>query len=615
MTLGADRIWNWRLFCSNSRFAKEKLFMPPSNFSTLDWVIVGLYLTGTVAIGLYVNRYIRGMSDFLVAGRSLRTHLGVATMVGSELGLVTAMYAAQKGFTGGFAAFHIGVLAGVACLVVGFTGMIVGPLRELQVMTIPEYYQLRFNSWKLRVAGGILLALGGILNMGMFLKAGSLFVTGLTGMNDPQSINVVMTVMILLVLAYTTLGGMVSVVLTDYIQFVVLSFGLLLCCAIAFFKLGWGNLVESVEAVHGTAGFDPLNDDVFGGSYVAWMFFLGLISCNVWQTAVMRACAAESTAVVRRLYMWSSIGFVIRTLIPQFIGIGALAYLWNDEALRAVFFTPDGAINDETSLSAMPVFLSQLLPIGVIGLVGSGMLAAFMSTHDTYLLCWASVLVEDVINPLSENVGGASLSQKQRILTTRILLFVIAAFLLIWSMYVPLGQELWEYMIVSGAIYFVGAFAVLTCGIYWSGSSRFGAWTALILGGSNLFGLDVIQKQIRVGDGTLADWTAAHGISEADFGLTTCALALIGMVVGSLLVPDKTADKRIRIATLVGMVAICISAYFWWTRNLAAFWGTILAIVLSLYGLLSIIVSIGGWRDVLAMFKSLDEQHGADHES
>ena len=293
--------------------------MPPeieitSNFSTLDWVIVALYLTGTVAIGLYVNRYIRGMSDFLVAGRSLRTHLGVATMVGSELGLVTAMYAAQKGFTGGFAAFHIGVLAGVACLVVGFTGMIVGPLRELRVMTIPEYYQLRFGSWKLRVFGGLLLAAGGILNMGMFLKAGSLFVTGLTGMNDPNSVNIVMTVMILLVLAYTTLGGMVSVVLTDYIQFVVLSFGLLLCCLIAFVKLGWGNLVGSVETVHGNAGFDPFNADGFGGSYVAWMFFLGLISCNVWQTAVMRACAAESTETVRRLFVWSSIGFMIRTL-------------------------------------------------------------------------------------------------------------------------------------------------------------------------------------------------------------------------------------------------------------------------------------------------------------
>ena len=92
--------------------------MPESNFSALDWTIVASYVLGTVLIGFYVNRRIRGMSDFLVAGRSIRTKLGVATMIGSELGLVTAMFAAQKGFTGGFAAFHIGVLGLLAALVV-----------------------------------------------------------------------------------------------------------------------------------------------------------------------------------------------------------------------------------------------------------------------------------------------------------------------------------------------------------------------------------------------------------------------------------------------------------------------------------------------------------------
>ena len=42
-------------------------------------------------VGLIANRYVAGVSDFLVAGRSLRTRLGIATMIGSELGLVTAM--------------------------------------------------------------------------------------------------------------------------------------------------------------------------------------------------------------------------------------------------------------------------------------------------------------------------------------------------------------------------------------------------------------------------------------------------------------------------------------------------------------------------------------------
>ena len=73
--------------------------MLETNFSNIDWFIVVAYLAGTVVIGLWVNRYIKGMGDFLVAGRSLRTRLGIATMIGSELGLVTAMFAAQKGLS------------------------------------------------------------------------------------------------------------------------------------------------------------------------------------------------------------------------------------------------------------------------------------------------------------------------------------------------------------------------------------------------------------------------------------------------------------------------------------------------------------------------------------
>ena len=117
----------------------------PTNFGTLDWLIVAVYMAATVGVGLYMNRYIRDMGDYILAGRSLKSRLAVATMIGSELGLVTVMYSAQKGFTGGFAAFHIAVIAGVVTFIVGMTGFIVVPLRRLGVMTIPEFYEKRFS--------------------------------------------------------------------------------------------------------------------------------------------------------------------------------------------------------------------------------------------------------------------------------------------------------------------------------------------------------------------------------------------------------------------------------------------------------------------------------------
>jgi SSS family solute:Na+ symporter len=499
-----------------------------SNFTSIDWAIVAVYMLGTVAIGFYVNRYISNMSDYVVAGRALRSCLAIATMVGSELGLVTVMYSAQKGFTGGFAAFHIGLVAGVVTLVVGLTGFIVVPLRQMGVMTIPEFYEKRFGRG-VRVLGGAILALAGILNMGLFLKAGSIFVTALTGMTSDLELKIVMSMLLGLVLLYTILGGMISVVITDYVQFIVLAFGMLAACALAVNHLGWDPIVTAVQSLKGEAAFNPFHGDGFGPGYVVWMMFTaGLVSCAVWQTAVMRACSAESTKVVKRLYIWSSIGFLIRFMIPNFLGICALVYVSQHTQLRAVFMPEGGEASPEVTLAAMPVFLSQILPVGFIGLIGAGMLAAFMSTHDSYLLCWSSVLTQDVVAPCT----GERLSTRARIFLTRALIAIIGVFLLVWSLWYPLGQDLWDYMAVTGAVYFTGAFALLLFGIYWKRASRVGAYLALIAGFAAILGLAPVQDLVGI------------ELSGETVGLSAAALCLILMVAGSLLFPDRASNVR-----------------------------------------------------------------------
>jgi len=369
-----------------------------------------------------------------------------------------------------------------------------------------------------------------------------------------------MSVLVLLVLAYTILGGMVSVVITDYMQFVVLSFGMIVACAFALNAVGWSTVVDTVQVVHDNAGFDPLDTEGFGPTYIVWQIFVaGLVSCAIWQTAVIRACAAESTQVVKRLYVWSSLGFMIRYLIPMFLGVCALGFLWQDEATRAVFFS-DGTPVKEMSMHAMPVMLSQVLPMGLIGLVGAGMLAAFMSTHDSYFLCWSSVLVQDVIGPCLRR----PLSTTARLTLARTFIFLIGAFLLVWSLWYPLEQDLWDYMAVSGAIYYTGAFALLLAGLYWRRASRVGAYAALLCGALAVFGLDpgkraiaVVATQIHLADhaaiddetkrvvlettGALRDVGAPDRIAlgEEHIVLATTALALLALVAGSLLFPDQ----------------------------------------------------------------------------
>jgi len=324
---------------------------------------------------------------------------------------------------------------------------------------------------------------------------------------------------------------MVSVIITDYVQFVVLSLGLLVTCVIAVQKIGWSTLVNGVDKIYSDQGFNPLVAEGIGGSYVGWMFFLGVISCAVWQTAVMRACAAESVAVVKKMYLWSSLGFMIRFLIPQFIGICALVYFYDMGAIGP-FFDATGQVSNDSgvTMKAMPIFLGKLLPVGLLGIVAAGMIAAFMSTHDTYLLCWSSVLTEDVVNPLASK----RMSQRSRIVLTRTFLVMIAVFLVIWGLWYDLGQDLWDYMAVSGSIYFTGAFAILLLGLYWKLASTAGAFSALFIGTLAVIGLKPVQKFLQ-----LDDFFIEEGIESHHIGLTVSFIAVIGMMLVSLLVPDK----------------------------------------------------------------------------
>jgi solute:Na+ symporter, SSS family len=529
-----------------------------TNFSTIDWVIVILYPLISVGIGLYVRKYVRNMKDFVVAGRGMGLWLGIATITGTELGLITVMYSSQKGFTGGFAAFHIALAAGIVTFVVGVTGFLVYRLRKLEVMTIPEFYEKRFDR-KTRILGGIMMALGGILNMGLFLKVGSMFLVGITGLSASSwALPAVMVFLIVLVLIYTCLGGMISVVIADYVQFVVLSIGLLLACYLAVNNLGWTNIVDTVKLEMGKGGIDPtVEGSGFGVQYMIWMGFLGLVSCGIWPTSVARALAMKSPKIVKRQFMLSSVSYMIRFLIPYFWGICAFVFIMQDTELKDLFFPGDGSKGYD-NLYSMPIFLGRILPAGLIGIITAGMVAAFMSTHDSYLLCWSSVLTQDVVAPISQSLGK-EISAKGRVTLSRIFIVVIGLYVLYWGLIYDGGDDIWDYMAVTGAIYFSGAFALLLCGLYWKRASSTGAFLALITGIVAIAGLGPVQGWINDLIGRIAimlNLTPPEAVKwpSETVGLCSIGATTLVMIIGSLLFPDRKKDQPVTETATEGAV-------------------------------------------------------------
>ena len=347
--------------------------------NTLDISIVVVYLSLIFLVGLYTRRYINNFSDFMIAGRNVNLALSVVTMLGTELGLITVMYTAQTGVNGLFASFHIGLAAFLVTMIVGLTGFVIVRLRALEVKSIPEYYQLRFGK-KVRVVGAILLVLGGVLNMGLFLKVGAIFIQTIFGLESGSTLIIVMFILLILVLIYTISGGMISVIVTDYIQYVILSIGLLVTVFYSISTLGWTNLFLSLENLNVNTEitkdiYNPISS--MGPAYISWQVVLGFVSAVIWPTAITRALSIKNVNIVKYQYTWSSISFLIRFIVPCFLGICAFVYF-------------NGNFESDNTLALMPRYLYHILPSGMLGIVVAGMLAAFMSTHDSYLLCWST---------------------------------------------------------------------------------------------------------------------------------------------------------------------------------------------------------------------------------
>lgn len=485
----------------------------------LDWSIIGIYLAGCMAAGLAMRRYVRGVEEFAVAGREMNVNLGIASLAATELGLVTIMYTAQLGFEKGLAGATIGVMMCLAMWLVGRTGFVIGPLRTAGVLTIPELFEKRF-SVRVRWLAGLFVVLGGLLNMGIFLRLGGEFLVWATGM-PPSWLEWIMTGLLGLVLVYTALGGMLSVLVTDYLQFLVMGAGIVITSVLVVLAVGGSNLIEGLQAAWSGAGamkmsahpFNPFHESSYGWGYLAWMFAFQVAVATTWQTTISRVLAAKDAETAKTMYRRTSFYFVGRFLLPGLWGACAFVYFSQHGGL------PEGI----TSLTAMPHFLGVVLPMGVIGLVIAAMLAAEMSTDSGYLLTWATVIYNDLITPCLKK----PLAPKNRLLLTRALLLAIAVFLLFYGLWYELPGNAWDYLAVTGNIYIASVFTLLVAGLYWPRANATGAYAALVLGAAGPIMFLIVNAQVET----------SRQIAPEIAGASSFILAFAGMIAGSLLSP------------------------------------------------------------------------------
>ena len=500
-----------------------------SHFSWWDGSIVGVYLLVVMAAGVAMRKYVGKVEHFLVAGREMNIHLGIASLAATEFGIVSCMYIAQNGYDKGFAGATPGILSAIAMLIVGLTGFCIKPLRNAGVMTIPELFERQFGS-NIRWMSGVVIVLGGLLNMGVFLRMGGEFlvhVCGLASVNldmgpwvQAHMLEVTMTVLLTGVAVYTIMGGMLSVLITDYLQFIVMSIGLIIVTILILAGVGWDNMVMTVQKNYGAGGFNPFVHPKMGWQYVLFNALLNTAAVLTWQTTIARVLAAKDAKTGQKVYTGTSFFFVCRFLLPGIWGIAALTTL------------APSVIGTDTIL-AMPKFLAGFVPIGVMGLLVAAMLAADMSTDSSYMLTWGSVIYNDIMAPFRRKAW----SEKRGLLWNRMIIAIIGVFLLIYGLWYKVEGDLWTYLGVTGTIYLSSMSVLLIACCYWKRANSWGAAGAIIFGALIPTAFLVMQK-------IPATVELTEKIGPYYSGIAAYVSTALAMVIGSLLKPGSSKAKE-----------------------------------------------------------------------
>ena len=522
-----------------------------THFSQIDAAIVIAYLIGTVLLGIYVNRHIHNSAGYLIGGRAAGTALNAATYIGTDLGLVTVMYAAAEGFQAGFAFLITPLLWSVIAILIGVSGIGVVRLRRMKLTTLSEYFEIRFGR-NVRITAGVICFVAGVVNMSPFPKMGATFLTYATGYGGVEDveliIKVITTLLVVLVLAYTILGGMVAVIVTDYIQFIVIGLGMTLGLGYCFNhpELSWESVTQGWFAVRGEAAFNPTLSQNYGWAYVLSQVFVASAAIMCWAPNTTRSLTTDSEATTRRTFLLASTGLFSRFAIPGLWGLVAYIFLTlpsGPEGLAA-YFGPDAmAANPERANYGMPLLLGKLIPTGWVGFLMAGLMAAFMSTHDSYLLAFATVGSQDVIQPLL----GRKLTSQESIRITRWLVLLIGITLILVGIWVSLPDEIWPYLIITGSVWLSGATTCFLGGMYWKRASSTGAMIGLIGGFVHITALFATNIQHQLASwlghldeaGSVEVTRVAEYVNNHTIMLASYLLVIVLFIVGSLVFPDR----------------------------------------------------------------------------
>ena len=432
----------------------------------LDWFVILLYAGGTIALGVYFSKRQKSSDEYFTGGGNMNPLLIGVSLFATLLSTIS--YLGMPGESAGKGpVYFVGMLAHpITFLIVGY--LMLPYYMKHRVTSAYELLEIRLG-YQFRVLGALLFLLLRLIWMSVLLKfAGDAMVTMLDV--DPSWNLLIVAIIGLVAIIYTSLGGLQAVVITDLIQTILLYGGALTVLAIVTWNFGGFSWIPTEWPS------DWKSQPVFPESLATRVTWFGSILMTlVWyvatlggdQTTVQRFMATRDAAGARKALLTQLIVGVVVGVTLCMVGIALMAHFHElrdsrpqqqkDEIVAYEQFNENFQAakerypSDEELLTALdwneqtldqtrdnligadqwfPRFISHSLPIGLAGLVIAAMFAAAMSSLDSGVNSITAVVMTDFV----QRNRRQEISERQHLLMSRGMAVAIGVIVVLGSM-------------------------------------------------------------------------------------------------------------------------------------------------------------------------------------
>ncbi len=458
----------------------------------IDLAIIIVYLVGIVGLGCWAGSRQRAESkgkDYFLAGGTLTWPIIGLAMFSTNISTIHIVGFAQSGYETGLVKGNFEWMAAFTLIALS---LFFAPFYiRSKVATLPDFLEKRYNSACRNWLALLSIISAIFIHIGFTLYTGAVVLHGLFGINMMVSIVVVAALTGL----YTIVGGLLAVVLTESIQTIILLIGSIIMTLIGLHHVGGWSGLEATLAATGDQELITILRPTEGFSWYgpkgdfSWCaIFLGYPIIGIWywctdQTIVQRVLGAKDENHARIGPLFTSLIKILPVFIFVLPGLICLGLV------RQGHF--DSEITNTADTYAF--MMTNLLPVGLKGLVAAALLAALMSTVSGSLNSIATLFSYDLYKVWKPETSDESLVKIGRIVTFA---GMIAA--IIWSPFVEKFGNLYDGVITMICYIAPPITTVFIWGVFWRKASARAAFWTLVTGsaaGLVIFLLDFYKNK------------------------------------------------------------------------------------------------------------------------